>query len=480
MSVIVRNCPSPTGLLHIGTLRTALYNYLFAKSHGGKIVFRSEDTDKERSSKAFEENIVSGLINMGMLDPNTPIIHQSERTETYKKYLKQLVDEDKAYFCFLTSAELDALRAQAEKEKRAFRYPGTFRDYPKDEALKRIQNGEKAVIRLKTPQNKDISFNDLIRGENKTNSKDFDDFVIAKDFETPLYNFCVVIDDHEMGITHVIRGEDHIPNTPKQIMLYDAFGWEMPEFAHLPLILNEDRSKLSKRKNKVSVDDFLEEGYLPEALLNFLVLIGWNPGGEQEIFTLDEMIKLFSLDRVHKGGAVFDQRKLDWINGIYIRNLSVDELHKRTIKYLTECHFHQHIHARGDEYLKKVLVLVREKMKKLSEITELVECFYTHLHPRLELICNEKMKVDQSIGKEALEASLQLLKSLNEKDFSAENIKAKLIEIITQKGWKNGQLLWPLRAALTGAEASPGAFEVAEVLGKEESVRRLESAVTMF
>lgn len=479
-NIIVRNVPSPTGVLHIGTLRTALYNYLFSKKYGGTILFRSEDTDKERSKKEYEENIISGLKSLGIFSQDTKIVRQSERTELYKKYLQQLLDEEKAYYCFMTAEELEQEREEQRKKKLPPKYSGKYRDYPKADALRRIADGEKAVIRIKIPQNKEIIFQDLIRGENKTSTKDLFDFVIAKNLESPLYNFAVVVDDHDMEVTHVLRGEDHIPNTPKQLIIYEALAWEAPEFAHFPLILNADKSKLSKRKNKVSVDDYLEEGYLPETLLNFLVLLGWNPGTEEEIFSLEEMVEKFSLERVHKAGAVFDLKKLDWLNGIYMRNLPLEELYKRTEKYLKEASYYEQVLARGNDYLFLALKSVQEKMKKLSEVEVLLGFYYKTPHPEKELIINEKMKVDEKIALDAVQGSFEILNNIDEENWNQDFIKEELIKLIQEKGWKNGQLLWPLRAALTGVEASPGAFEVAEILGKKESLHRLENLVKRF
>ena len=475
MSVVVRNCPSPTGLLHIGTLRTALYNYLFAKQNNGKIIFRSEDTDKERSTKEFEDDILSGLKNMGMIEENTEVVRQSSRTETYRKYLEQLLEKGKAYYCFLTADELNEMREEANKQKRPFKYPGTFRDYPLAKAKERVANGEKAVIRLKIPQAETITFTDLIRGENTVNTKELDDFVIAKNLDTPLYNFVVVIDDHEMGVTHVLRGEDHVPNTPKQILVSQALGWDIPQFAHLPLILNADKSKLSKRKNKVSVDDFLEDGYLPEALLNFLVLLGWNDGTENEIYSLEEMVQAFSLDRVHKGGAVFDMKKLDWINNQYIKNMDIDELSNRAYPFFKNT---EQLEEKDYDFFKAAFSLVREKLTKLSEAEEQMELFYKTPVVSKELMIKEKMKVDEQVAQQAVNLSLEALTNLE--DWNVDTIKEKLVEVIQSQGWKNGQLLWPIRTTLSGLEASPGPFHIAEVIGKEETIKRLENAQKQF
>lgn len=476
--VIVRNCPSPTGALHIGTLRTALYNYLFAKGNNGEIKYRSEDTDKERSKSEYEKDIFSGLVKTGMIEPRTKIYRQSEQTAKYRKYLEELIEKDLAYYCFMTKEELDAERAEQIKKKQAPRYSGKYRDYPKSDAKKRVANGDAFVIRLKVPENKEIKFSDLIRGENKTNTKDLADFVIAKDLDTPLYNFVVVIDDHEMEITHVIRGEDHLPNTPKQIILYEMFGWKSPQFAHLPLILNSDKSKLSKRKNKTSVNDYLEEGYLKEALLNFLVLLGWNDGTENEIFSIAEMLEKFTLDRVHKGGAVFDLRKLEWLNGMYIRNMENNDFIEVCRPYLENSRINTVIEDEGSDFYEKCLLSVKEKMKKLSEHDELIHFYYEDIPATKELICNPKMKVDEQVAKTALENSMQVLESISE--WSEDNIKNSLIAKIKELGLKNGQVLWPLRAALTGVAASPGAFEVAYIFGKERSLEKISRSIDLF
>ncbi len=478
MSVVVRNCPSPTGLLHIGTVRTALFNYLFAKNQGGKILFRSEDTDKERSTSEYETNIVNGLIGLGLLDKETKIVRQSERTEIYQKYLRQLLDTGHAYYCFMTSEELDKIRDEQQKNGQAPRYPGTYRDYPIKEAEERIKKGEKAVIRFKVPENQTVIFQDLVLGENKTNTRELDDFVIAKDFNTPLYNFCVVVDDHDMQVTHVLRGGDHVPNTPKQILIYQAFNWDTPQFGHFPLIVDSEGKKLSKRRNKVSLLDYLEEGYLPEAILNFLALIGWNPGTEEELFSLDELVQKFSIARVHTSSACFDLNKLIWLNGLHIRRLSIEELQKFTQPFLDKTEYTTLITEKGSDYLKKVLLVIQTKLKKLNELEENCRLFYVFKPATKELICNPKMKVDENIAKKAIQETIQILENLA--DYTEENIKAALVVKIADLGWSNGQMLWPIRAALSGAEFSPGAFEIASVLGKEESIKRLNQALILF
>ena len=306
-NIRTRIAPSPTGQLHIGTVRTALYNYLFAQKQGGDFILRIEDTDKSRSTKAFEEDIVTGLQNLEIAGNEGVHVggdygpyRQSERTEIYQNYLKKIVEEEKAYFCACSKERLEEMREAQRAAKKPTRYDGKCRE----------ANESSGVLRLKVPENRgDIQWQDLVRGKTAIHAKEIDDFVIARSIDDALFHFTVAADDHDMQISHVIRGEDHISNTPKHILIFEAFSWELPEFGHLPLILNEDKSKLSKRKNKVSMDDFLEEGYLPEAIINFLALLGWNTPDEQEIFNLEELVEKFSLDRVHKGGAVFDMKK---------------------------------------------------------------------------------------------------------------------------------------------------------------------------
>lgn len=479
----VRNVPSPTGLLHIGTVRTALYNYLFAMKHGGTLIYRSEDTDKERSKKEYEENIISGLSKLGIL--GTEGVHvggefapyrQSERSAIYREYLEKLLESGHAYYCFCTKEELDIEREDQQKNKLPPRYSEKCRGGDLAESKTKIENGEKAVIRLKVPKNQEIVFDDLVRGQNKTNTKELADFVIGKNLDQALYNFTVAIDDHLMGITHVIRGEDHIPNTPKQILVYNAFGWDIPQFAHLPLILNQDKSKLSKRKNKVSVDDYLAEGYLPEALINFLALLGWNTSDEKEIFSLEELVAAFSLDRVHKGGAVFDLEKLNWLNGYYLRNLELDELIEKITPYLERAGLNAETEA-----LRKYVPLIHERIKLLSEAPELLRfMIIDEPNYEAELFLHKKMKVDLEMAKLAIEKSLIVLEKIEEADWNQANLEEVLIALVKELGIKNGHLLWPLRVALTGEKFSPGVFEVANVLGKEKSLERLRGGLLKF
>ncbi|MBN2306845.1 glutamate--tRNA ligase [Candidatus Peregrinibacteria bacterium] len=477
----VRIPPSPTGLLHIGTVRTALYNYLFAK-HGdadgpGKMVFRIEDTDKERSTKEYEKDIIDGLVRLGIAGdegihvPGDKGYRQSERTDVYKSDLERLLKEDKAYYCECSKERLDQMRAEQQAKKLASRYDGTCRD-------KGLKSG---VIRLRVSEDRgDIKWHDLVRGEMVIHARELDDFVIARSLDDPLYHLTVVADDHDMEITHVIRGEDHISNTPKQILLFEALGWKVPAFAHLPLILNEDKSKLSKRKNKVSLNDYLEEGYLPEAILNFLALLGWNTPDEQEIFTMEELIEKFTLDRVHKGGAVFDVKKLDWINGEYIKKMvaeNVDEFY-RVAKPFIESKLNE-----DPALIKKILQDpdFEGRFKKLSDIPEGLSPLFTALpdYP-LELIAREKFGITSEMLKKVLKKVIEVTKGLEwEKGDSnkSQMISEAYVGIVETLGLKNGQVLWPIRVALSGLEKSPNFATLAVYLGKEETLARLKKAL---
>lgn len=452
--VRVRIAPSPTGPLHIGTARTALFNYLFAKNQKGKFILRIEDTDLERSDPKYEKDIIEGLKWLGLNWDEGPI-RQSQRIETYGKYIQKLLDKDKAYFCPCSEEELEKERQEQITKKQVPKHICPYRN-------KKLNKG---IIRFKTPEKGEIEFDDLIRGKLKFDLNLLGDFSIAKGINVPLYNLAVVIDDYEMKISHIIRGEDHISNTPKQILIQEALNIPRPKYAHLPLILGPDKSKLSKRHGAVSINIYRQQGYLPEAMINFMVLLGWNPGTDQEIFSLKELERIFSLDKIGKSGAVFNIEKLDWLNGYYIRQMKIDDLTKLCLPYLPPNDFY---------YLKKIVALEQERIKKLSEITEKTEYFFTDkLDYEPELLRWKNMN-DQEI-KNALEQLEKKLLEIKEKDFVQNKLKNILIPLAEKLGDK-GKLLWPLRVALTGLKASPGPFEIMEILGKEKTLQRIKYA----
>ena len=449
----MRIAPSPTGLFHIGTARTALFNYLFAKKNKGSFILRIEDTDKERSEKKFENDIMDGL---KWLDLNwDEVYYQSQRTKIYEKYLQKLLDEGRAY--------------------------------------------KKEIIWFKNP-NKTVVFHDLIRNRVEVDSSVLGDFSLAKDLKTPLYNFAAVIDDHEMGVSHVIRGEDHISNTPKQLLIYEAMGWEPPQFAHLPLILGPDRSKLSKRHGATSLSDYKNDGYLAEAMVNFMAFLGWNPGDDREIFSLEELYKEFSLEKIQKGGAVFNVEKLNWYNSHYLRQLSVDKLTELSIPYLIDdklikpnFKFEQYPPAYGGYFLKqkylaakekkeipvekikKIVGLEQQRMTKLSQVGGLTGFFFVAPKYKGKLLTWKEMK-NTEIAK-SLDSTHLILCDIKDADFTADKLKLVLMPAAEKFGSRDrGKMLWPLRVALTGKEKSPGPFEIAEILGKEETLKRIKKA----
>lgn len=474
MKIRTRFAPSPTGPLHMGGVRTALFNYLFAKKEGGDFILRIEDTDKERSKKEWEEDITENLAWLGLKWEE--FYRQSERTEMYAKYLTQLVEQGRAYYCFCTPEELEAQRSHQMSLGEVPRYIGRCKTLSQGEQQQYLKEGKPAVIRF-IVESKIVTFQDLIRGPIKFDTTLMGDIVIAKDMRSPLYNFSVVIDDFDMDITHVIRGEDHIPNTPKQILLQEALDFPRPQYAHAPLLLGEDRTKLSKRHGDISVRKFREEGYLPEAVINFLVLLGWNPGTDREIFSLSQLIKEFSLERIQKGGAVFNISRLDWINGFYIRIKSLQGLTELCIPYLISKGLVSN-ETIDVQALSTIVALYRERLKKLSEIAELADFFFKqHLEYAKELLY-WKDATDKQI-KENFGKLEQIISSIGEGEWTKEKLQEQIMPE-AEKEKDRGYMLWPFRVALSGKKASAGPFEIAEVLGKEKTLQRIQQAKHML
>lgn len=496
-----RYAPSPTGPMHIGGVRTALFNYLFAKKYSGDFVLRIEDTDKERSKKEWEHQLLRALAWFNLNWDEGPVLteqqemmvnyvgshapyRQSERGEIYKKYLQKLLDEGNAYYCFCSKEEVDSQKQYLMSIGEPPIYLGKCRTLTPEQVEEFKKQGKDCVIRFRTPENIKVKFNDLIRGEIEVDSVTMGDFVIAKDLDTPLYNFTCAVDDTEMEISHVIRGEDHISNTPKQILLMKAMGFKEPEYAHLPLILNEQRKKLSKRDGKTSVNEYIDDGYLPDALTNFIALLGWNPGDNREVFSIKELIAEFSLDKIQKAGAVFNTEKLDWLNGLYLRKKTIRELTLLCIPFLekfiekTSMEMFKIKETNEEvsiEYLEKIIFLYQERLKKLSEIVEMVDLFFVNelKYPK-ELLKWKEMDDSQII--QSLEISLMVLSSIN--DFNANTIQDSLFKE-AEKMDNKGNLLWPLRVALTGKKNSAPPMQIAEVLGREKTIQRIKKAITI-
>lgn len=436
--VVVRIPPSPTGTLHVGTARTALFNFLFAKKHNGKIVLRMEDTDTERSKREYEENIIEGLHWLGITWDNETIYRQSERVDIYKTYIESMIASGHAFIS----------QEAAEEGKRS------------------------EVIRFKNP-NKTIIFSDVVRGQISFDTTELGDFVIAKSLEEPLYHLAVIIDDFEMGVTHVIRGEDHISNTPRQILLQEAIGAPRPIYAHLPLLLGEDKSKLSKRHGAKSVNQFKDEGFLPEAIRNYLAFLGWNPGTEQELFSLNSLIDAFSLEQVQKGGAIFSETKLRWFNREYIKQLPEDVV-------TTEVHraLKKHYPSITESYTRTLLPVVIDRIEVFSDIeTYANEGEYGYFFEAPKAYETNALLWKKSTDLEEMRQHLETIKtSLTVlTSFSAEDIKSVIWDYATQAG--RGNVLWPFRYALSGREKSPDPFVIAEILGKEETLARITTAI---
>lgn len=482
----VRFAPSPTGFLHVGSLRTALYNFLFARQNNGDFILRIEDTDRSRYVEGAVEGLLKILTVMGLPWDEGPMLSgkakgkfgpyaQSQRTEIYKKYADELAVKGHAYYCFCSAERLEKLRETQQANKQPTMYDGLCRGLDKSVIAKNLKNKNPHVIRLAVPKNGITKFKDIIRGEVEFENKLIDDQVLVKSDGFPTYHLANVVDDHLMGITDVIRGEEWLSSTPKHIILYEAFGWDAPRFAHIPLLLNPDKSKLSKRQGDVAVEDYLKKGYLSEVLLNFVALLGWNPGTEQEIFSLPELIKTFDITKVQKAGAVFNVEKLDWMNGEYIKKMPMRELVKKCLPFLQEADYD--LDKIGKEKFEKIIQLEQGRMKKLTDLPQAMEFFFKE--PRYDA----KILIWKKSDKETICNRLKLLIKFYDTfkgDWSEQGIEEATLILIKKGNLENGPTLWPLRVALSGRDASPGPFAIAAILGQEETIKRLKTAVDML
>jgi nondiscriminating glutamyl-tRNA synthetase len=476
MEVRTRIAPSPTGEMHIGHIRTVLYNYALAKHFNGKFIVRVEDTDKARCIEGCADRTLNVISEMGFKWDEGPYI-QSERLDLYKKYAEELVAKGAAYYCFCPEERLEELRReQHEKHFPVTKYDKKCACLGQEEVEQRIKNGEECVIRLNVPKDEKISFDDAVYGRITVNSNDIDDQILLKSDGFPSYHLGVVVDDHLMGITHVMRGNDWIPSTPKHILLYKAFGWEPPIYAHLPNLKEVDGTKkLSKRCGSVAVIEFLKEGYLPEAMNNFLMFLGWNPGTEKEIYTLPEFIKDFSIEKIQKTDLVsFDRQKLLWFNGHYIRNMSTKNLWER-IKTWAKKH-NVTINSSNDEFDLKVLKLVQERMKILSEFNSLTHYFYTD--PEIDQKLYLEFAPDPEKKDEILSAFLKTLENIEKADWNREFLDEKGHEILEENNYKPKEAFMTLRIAITGEKATPQIFDILEVLGRETVLKRLKKQIS--
>ena len=466
--VRVRFAPSPTGFLHVGGARTAIYNDLLRQKLGGAFILRIEDTDKERSDEAMTRQIQSALAWIGTVWDEGPFL-QSERLPRHHDRAEELLAAGKAYRCFCTPEELDAQRAEAQKQGTAFRYPRTCLRLSKEETEARLAEGRPFVVRFRMPDD-NIRFHDMVRGDMDFPPDALDDFILLRSDGNPTYHMSVVVDDIDMRITHVIRGEDHLSNTPKHIPLFQALGGEVPTFGHLPLILGPDKKRLSKRYGATSVEEFRNEGILPQALYNFLALLGWSPGDDREIMTRDEMIQLFSVDRLNASPAVFDREKLLWMNSQYMARFSTGELMPHLQPLLEQAGL-----ADADpERLAKALELHRTRARTLKELVEQVLPYFREPLEYDAAACAKFLK-DQALP-ELLETLRDRYAALPE--FTKEALEAGLRALSEERGVKAGVLIHPVRMALSGATGGPPLFDLVEVMGREASRRHLDRFLT--
>jgi nondiscriminating glutamyl-tRNA synthetase len=475
-NIRVRFAPSPTGYLHLGSLRTALFNYLFAKHNGGKFILRIEDTDQSRKVEGAVESLISKLNEIGLNFDEGPEVggeygpyFQSERLDIYKKYCDELLAGGYAYYAFETAEELEEMRRLQQMQGRQTMYDRRARDLTENEVKEKLESGVPYVIRLKVPLDTEIKFTDLIRGNVKIETNMIDDQVLLKSDGYPTYHLANVIDDHLMKISHIIRGEEWLTSVPKHIILYNAFGWDVPEMAHVPLILNPDKTKLSKRQGDVATEDYLKKGYLKEALINFMALLGWNPGegDNREIFSKQELIEMFSIERVNSAGAVFNIDKLNWMNGEYIKSIGNDKLAELIIPYMKA----GSINTNDGEKLKRVVAAIKDHINRLDEAAEHSKIYYTEAG----LTAEQKEIVESETSRQVfalLEAKTGSLPEITESNF-----KPILSEVQKETGVKGKNLYMPLRLALTGEEHGPELGMIAYVLGKEVVMKRLKKYI---
>lgn len=472
MNVVTRFAPSPTGYLHVGGLRTALYSYLFAKQQHGTFLLRIEDTDQARLVEGAVEALISTLTTMGLPPDKAPYI-QSERLDLYHEHVQRLLSKGDAYYCFCTKERLVALREEQQATKAPMKYDRACLHLSKDEIEKKLAANEPHVVRLHVPEGKTV-FVDEIRGEITIDNKEVDDQVLLKTDGFPTYHLAVVVDDNDMAVTHIIRGDEWISSVPKHVILYNMFGFALPKYAHLPLILNPDKSKLSKRQGDVAVEDYLAKGYLPETLINFVALLGFNPTADREIYTVEELIELFDLSKINKSGAVFDHAKLDWMNGMYLRTKSTTELIELARPFLEKS---QVVIDRA--FLERICEIEKDRLVTLQDLADrALEYLQPIAYDPAMLVWK---KADAADTKMHLTALRDVLESTTDESFADRVLLETVVKKYIEEGsYQNGNVLWPLRAALSGKEKSPNPFELLWIFGKDESLKRIDHAVALL
>jgi glutamyl-tRNA synthetase len=477
--VRTRFAPSPTGYMHVGNLRTALYAYLLAKSKKGRFILRIEDTDQERYVEGAVDVIYNTLRQTGLLWDEGPDAGgsfgpyiQSERREIYAKYASLLIEKGGAYYCFCDKQRLDEQRRIHEASGMPHKYDGHCRTLTKQEIEANLAVGAPYVIRQKIPHSGATTFHDEVFGDITVDNDTLDDNVLVKTDGMPTYNFANVVDDHLMGITHVIRGIEYLASSPKYNLLYEAFGWEIPVYIHCPPVMKDASNKLSKRNGDASFDDLLAKGYLKEAVLNYIALLGWSPGGEQEVYSLDGLVSAFDISGISKSPAIFDPNKLDWINGEYIRALSAEDFHEKALPWIRQA-------VKKDIDTRLLAEVLQPRCEKLSDIPAQIDFIDSLPEYSAELYVSKKMKTSPASSLAALRAAKAELEAISQ--WSRENIHSALFGLVEKMGVKNGAVLWPVRVAVSGRQFTPGGgVEICALLGREESLRRIDCGIALL
>lgn len=472
-TVRTRFAPSPTGYLHLGGLRTALYAYLMAKKNNGTFILRIEDTDQARYVEGAVEVIYRTMKDIGLDWDEGPDVGgdygpyiQSQRKDMYLPYAHELVKKGKAYYCFCTKEELEERKAQAEAEGKVWKYDKHCASIPYEEARKRVEAGEPYVIRQNVPETGSASFDDVLYGHIEVDCAELEDMILIKADGMPTYNFANVIDDHSQNITHVMRGNEYLSSTPKYNLLYEAFGWEKPVYIHLSPIMKDAHRKLSKRYGDAFYEDFIQKGYLKEAILNYVALLGWNPGDEREFFTLPELVEAFSIKGLSKSPAIFDNEKLQWMNGEYVRKLSEEEFTAHAMPFYKEAGI-------GHMDTSILFSILQARVQYFGEIPAMVDFLTALPEYEVELFTNKKSKTNPEVAAQVLDMAIPALEALPA--WTVPALHDILLGMAAEKGLKNGTMLWPVRIALAGKQVTPGgAMEIAALLGKEEGLRRLK------
>lgn len=473
-TVRTRFAPSPTGFMHLGNLRSALYTYLYAKRHGGSFILRIEDTDQSRYVEGAVDVIYNTLRDIGMQWDEGPDVGgdygpyvQSQRKDMYLPYAKQLVEAGKAYYCFCTKEELDSRRGAAEAEGAVWKYDKHCASLSREEVQRRLAAGEPYVIRQNVPTAGEASFDDVIYGHIAVDCAELDDMVLIKADGMPTYNFANVVDDHTMGITHVMRGNEYLASTPKYNLLYEAFGWEKPVYIHMTPIMRDAQHKLSKRDGDAYYEDYLSKGYLREAIVNYVALLGWNPGDEREFFTLEELTGVFDVDGMSKSPAIFDPVKLTWMNAEYVRRLSPEDFTAHAAPYYAQAG----VASMDRDLLCRIL---QPRVEVFTQIPEMVDFLAKLPEYDAALFTNKKSKTNPEIAAQVLDLAIPALAALPA--WTEEAVHDALLGLAQAQGMKNGTLLWPVRIALAGKAVTPGgAIEIAVLLGRDESLKRLKA-----